>query len=50
VVFRQALLKVGAVVDQYGVAFSFLHDGREGFAFLIRQILDVGHKAGAVVE
>ena len=36
------------VVDQHGVSRSFICNGREGSAFLIRYVLDVGHEAGTV--
>jgi type II secretory pathway predicted ATPase ExeA len=46
---RRVLVVAGAIIDQQGVALS-LGDGGEGPAFLIRQLLDVGHNASVNVE
>jgi hypothetical protein len=38
----------GAVVDEHCPTFCLLSDGREGLAFLKRQFLCEGHKAGVI--
>jgi hypothetical protein len=40
----------GDVVDEYYPAFSLLRNGRERLAFLKRQFLCKGDKAGVVFE
>jgi hypothetical protein len=49
-VMLQRKFSAGVVVDEHCLAFSLLNDGREGLAFLKRQFLCEGHKAGVVFE
>ena len=44
VLLRGVLVMAGGVVDWYGIASSFFRNGREGLAFLIRQVWNVGQK------